>query len=237
MLLEIKNLRIQYGKAEALKGISLDIEDGSIVTLIGANGAGKTTTLRAVSGSKRPSSGDIFFKGERINDKKAHEIVKLGIGHIPEGRMVFAPMTVWDNLLLGAHLRKDKQGIARDLDNIYGHFPVLKTKLRQRAGSLSGGEQQMLATARALMARPRLLLMDEPSMGLAPLLVAQVGKIIEDINRQGVSILLVEQNARMALNLAAKAYVLQVGRIVLEGEAKVLADNEEIKKAYLGIGD
>ncbi|MBW2139243.1 MAG: ATP-binding cassette domain-containing protein, partial [Deltaproteobacteria bacterium] len=152
-------------------------------------------------------------------------------------RMVFAPMTVWDNLLLGAHLRKDKQGIARDLDNIYGHFPVLKTKLRQRAGSLSGGEQQMLATARALMARPRLLLMDEPSMGLAPLLVAQVGKIIEDINRQGVSILLVEQNARMALNLAAKAYVLQVGRIVLEGEAKVLADDEEIKKAYLGIGD
>lgn len=237
MLLEIRNLRVRYGKAEALKGVSLDIEDGSIVTLIGSNGSGKTTTLRTVSGLKKPASGEINFKGERISDKKPHEIVKLGISHIPEGRMVFAPMTVLDNLLLGAHLRKDKQGTARDLDNVYAHFPVLKTKLDQVAGSLSGGEQQMLATARALMARPELLLMDEPSMGLAPLLVQQVGKIIEGINRDGVSILLVEQNARMALNLAGKAYVLQVGRIVLEGEAKALGDNEEIKKAYLGIGD
>jgi len=237
MLLEVKDLRVLYGKAEALKGISLEIEDGSIVTLIGSNGSGKTTTLRAISGLKKAASGEIHFKGERIKDKKPHEIVKLGISHIPEGRMVFAPMSVLDNLLLGAHLRRNKQEITRDLDNTYAHFPVLKTKASQPAGSLSGGEQQMLATARALMARPRLLLMDEPSMGLAPLLVAQVGKIIEDINRQGVSILLVEQNARMALNLAAKAYVLLVGRIVLEGEVKALASNEEIKKAYLGFGD
>ncbi|MBW1996646.1 MAG: ABC transporter ATP-binding protein [Deltaproteobacteria bacterium] len=236
-MLEVKDLRVLYGKAEALKGISLEIEDGSIVTLIGSNGSGKTTTLRAISGLKKAASGEIHFKGERIKDKKPHEIVKLGISHIPEGRMVFAPMSVLDNLLLGAHLRRNKQEITRDLDNTYAHFPVLKTKASQPAGSLSGGEQQMLATARALMARPRLLLMDEPSMGLAPLLVAQVGKIIEDINRQGVSILLVEQNARMALNLAAKAYVLLVGRIVLEGEVKALASNEEIKKAYLGFGD
>ena len=234
MLLEIKGLRVHYGRAEALKGISVMIVEGYIVTLIGANGAGKTTTLRTVSGLKKPSSGEIIFREKRIDGRPAHNIVKMGIAHIPEGRMVFAPMTVLDNLKMGAHRRKDKDGIAKDLDNIYAHFPVLQARLGQRAGSLSGGEQQMLATARSLMARPDLLLMDEPSMGLSPLLVGQVGKIIKDINQDGVSIMLVEQNARMALTLANRAYILEVGSIVLEGDPKELADNDNVRKAYLG---
>jgi branched-chain amino acid transport system ATP-binding protein len=234
MLLEIKDLRVHYGRAEALKGISVVVHEGSIVTLIGANGAGKTTTLRAVSGLKKPSSGEIIFWEKRIDGMPAHYIVKMGIAHIPEGRMVFAPMTVLDNLKMGAHRRKDKGGIAEDLNNIYAHFPILKERLRQLAGSLSGGEQQMLATARALMAKPKLLLMDEPSMGLSPLMVSQVGKIIKDINQDGVSIMLVEQNARMALNLANRAYILELGSIFLEGDAKELADNDNVRKAYLG---
>jgi branched-chain amino acid transport system ATP-binding protein len=234
MLLEIKDLRVHYGRAEALKGISVVVHEGSIVTLIGANGAGKTTTLRAISGLKRPSSGEIIFWEKRIDGMPAHRIVKIGIAHIPEGRMVFAPMTVLDNLKMGAHRRKDRGGIAKDLNNIYDHFPVLKERLGQLAGSLSGGEQQMLATARALMAKPKLLLMDEPSMGLSPLMVGQVGKIIKNINQNGVSIMLVEQNARMALSLANTAYILEVGRIVLEGNAKELADDDNVRKAYLG---
>jgi branched-chain amino acid transport system ATP-binding protein len=234
MLLEIKDLKVHYGMAEALKGISVFIHEGSIITLIGANGAGKTTTLRAVSGLKKPSSGEIIFEGKRIDGMPVHHIVKMGIAHIPEGRMLFAPMTVLDNLKIGAHRRKDKDGIAKDLDNIYIHFPILKARLRQLAGSLSGGEQQMLATARALMAKPKLLLMDEPSMGLSPLMVGQVGKIIKDINQDGVSIMLVEQNARMALNLANRAYILELGSIFLEGNARELADNDNVKKAYLG---
>jgi branched-chain amino acid transport system ATP-binding protein len=234
MLLEIKDLRVHYGRAEALKGISVVVHEGSIVTLIGANGAGKTTTLRAISGLKRPSSGEIIFWEKRIDGMPAHRIVKIGIAHIPEGRMVFAPMTVLDNLKMGAHRRKDRGGIAKDLNNIYDHFPVLKERLGQLAGSLSGGEQQMLATARALMARPKLLLMDEPSMGLSPLMVGQVGKIIKNINQDGVSIMLVEQNARMALSLANTAYILEVGRIVLEGNAKELANDDNVRKAYLG---
>jgi branched-chain amino acid transport system ATP-binding protein len=234
MLLEIKDLRVHYGRAEALKGISLVVHEGSIVTLIGANGAGKTTTLRSISGLKRPSSGEIIFWEKRIDGMPAHRIVKIGIAHIPEGRMVFAPMTVLDNLKMGAHRRKDRGVIAKDLNNIYDHFPVLKERLGQQAGSLSGGEQQMLATARALMAKPKLLLMDEPSMGLSPLMVAQVGKIIKNINQDGVSIMLVEQNARMALSLANTAYILEVGRIVLEGNAKELADEDNVRKAYLG---
>lgn len=234
MLLEIKDLRVHYGKAEALKGISISVEDGTIVALIGANGAGKTTTLRTISGLKRPTSGEIWFQGKRIDRMPAHHIVKLGIGHIPEGRGVFAPMTVLDNLLMGAYIRKDRDQLDRDLDSIYQHFPILKGRGKQRAGSLSGGEQQMLAIGRALMTNPKLLLMDEPSMGLSPILVAEVGNIIRDINRTRITIILVEQNARMALELANKAYVLEVGSVTLNGKAKELANDERVRKAYLG---
>ena len=234
MLLEIKDLKVHYGRAEALKGISLSVDEGAIVALVGANGAGKTTTLRAISGLKGPTSGEIWFQGERIDGMPAHDIVKLGIAHIPEGRIVFAPMTVLDNLRMGAYLRKDKHQIARDLDIMYEHFPVLKERRKQLSGSLSGGEQQMLVIARALMASPKLLLMDEPSMGLSPILVEQVGNIISDINKTGIGIILVEQNARMALSLANKAYILEVGSITLEGDAKELANDERVRKAYLG---
>ena len=234
MLLEIKDLRVHYGRAEALKGISLSVEEGAIVALIGANGAGKTTTLRTISGLKRPTSGEIWFQDKKINGMPAHRIVKLGIAHIPEGRVVFAPMTVIDNLKIGAYLRKDRDQVARDLDSVYQHFPVLKERGGQKAGSLSGGEQQMLAVGRALMNSPKLLLMDEPSMGLAPILVEGVGNIIRDINKTGISIVLVEQNARMALELASRAYLLEVGNITLEGDARKLASDERVKKAYLG---
>lgn len=234
MLLEIKDLRVHYGRAEALKGISLSVEVGAIVALIGANGAGKTTTLRTISGLKRPTSGEIWFQDKKINGMPAHRIVKLGIAHIPEGRVVFAPMTVIDNLKIGAYLRKDRDQVARDLDSVYQHFPILKERGGQKAGSLSGGEQQMLAVGRALMNSPKLLLMDEPSMGLSPILVEGVGNIIRDINKTGISIILVEQNARMALDLASRAYVLEVGNITLEGDARELASDERVKKAYLG---
>ncbi|KPK25331.1 MAG: branched-chain amino acid ABC transporter ATP-binding protein [Nitrospira bacterium SG8_3] len=233
-MLEIKNLRVHYGRAEVLKSISAMVEDGSIVTLIGANGAGKTTTLRTISGLKKPSAGEIWFRRERIDGIPAHHIVKKGITQIPEGRMVFAPMSVLDNLKMGAHLRRDPEGIARDLEDVYLHFPVLKQRLKQHAESLSGGEQQMLAMARALMAKPKLLLMDEPSMGLAPILVEEVGKIIKNFNQSGVSIMLVEQNARMALNLADTAYIMEVGNIVSQGNAKDLAVDDKVKEAYLG---
>jgi branched-chain amino acid transport system ATP-binding protein len=235
MLLEIKDLIVHYGKAEALKGISLSVDEGAIVALIGANGAGKTTTLRTMSGLKVPTSGEIWFQGKRIDGMPAHEIVKLGIGHIPEGRMVLAPMTVLDNLKMGAYLRKDKHQIARDVDIMYERFPVLKVRHKQLAGSLSGGEQQMLAIARALMTRPKLLLMDEPSMGLSPILVEEVSNIVRDINEGGIGIMLVEQNARMALGLANKAYILEVGSRTLEGDAKEIANDERVKKAYLGV--
>jgi branched-chain amino acid transport system ATP-binding protein len=233
-MLEIKSLRVHYGKAEALKQISLKVDEGAIITLIGANGAGKTTTLRTISGLKFPTSGEIWFKGKRIDGMAVNEIVKMGIAHIPEGRMVFAPMTVFDNLRMGAYLRKDKHGIAKDIEGMYDHFPILRERQGQQAGRLSGGEQQMLAIARALMAKPKLLLMDEPSMGLSPLLVEEVGNIIANINKSGISIMLVEQNARMALELANKAYILEVGNITLEGDAKELANHEQVKKAYLG---
>jgi branched-chain amino acid transport system ATP-binding protein len=234
MLLEVKDLRVHYGKAEVLKGTSIKVEEGTIVALIGANGAGKTTTLRTISGLKASTSGEIWFQGKRIDGMSPSGIVKLGIAHIPEGRRVFAPMTVLENLEIGAYLRKDKRGVARDLDNIFEHFPRLRERRKQQAGSLSGGEQQMLATARALMASPKLLLMDEPSMGLSPILVQEVGKIVTDINQSGVSIMLVEQNARMALKLAHRAYVLETGRISLEGDAEDLANHEHVRKAYLG---
>ena len=234
MILEIKDLRVHYGKAEALKRISLKVDEGAIVTLIGANGAGKTTTLRTISGLKVPTSGEIWFKGKRIDGMPVHNIVKLGIVHIPEGRMVFAPMTVFDNLRMGAYLRKDRQEIAKDLETMYEHFPILKERREQQAGRLSGGEQQMLAIARALMAKPKLLLMDEPSMGLSPLLVEEVGNIISSINKSSISIMLVEQNARMALELANKAYILEVGDITIQGDTQELASNERVKKVYLG---
>ena len=234
MLLEIKDLRVHYGTGEALRGISLNIDEGAVVSIVGANGAGKTTILRTISGLKKPTAGEIWFQGKRIDGIPAHNIVKLGIAQVPEGKMLFAPMTVLDNLKIGAYLRKDKDMIARDLDNIYQHFPILKERRGQLAGSLSGGQQQMLAIARALMASPRLLLMDEPSTGLSPLLVTEVGNIIRDINQGGISIILVEQNARMAFKLAKRAYILEVGSIVLEGSTEELANSELVKKAYLG---
>ena len=233
-MLEIKDLRVHYGKAEAIKQISLNVDEGAIVTLIGANGAGKTTTLRTISGLKVPTSGEIWFKGRRIDGRPPNDIVKLGIAHIPEGRMVFAPMTVFDNLRMGAYLRKDKHEILRDIETMYEHFPILKERKGQKAGQLSGGEQQMLAIARALMARPKLLLMDEPSMGLSPLLVEEVGDIISQINKSGISVILVEQNAHMALELAIKAYIIEVGNITLQGAAHELASHERVKKVYLG---
>ncbi len=233
-MLKIKNLNIHYGQAEAIKHISLEVNKGEIVTIIGANGAGKTTTLRTVSGLKRPTSGQIEFEGEQIDTLAAHKIVKKGIVHIPEGRMVFAEMTVAENLQIGAHLQTDTRKIQDNLEKNYQHFPVLKERLNQKAGSLSGGEQQMLATARALMASPKLLLMDEPSMGLSPRYVEEIGHIIEAINKTGVSILLVEQNAMMALNLANRAYVLEIGKVQLQGDAKELMRDEGLKKAYLG---
>lgn len=234
MLLEIKELRVHYGLAEALKGISLKVDEGEAVSIVGANGAGKTTILWTVSGLKKPTSGEIWFQGKRIDGMPACNIVKLGIAQVPEGRMIFTPMTVLDNLKIGAYLRKDEDGIAQDLDNMYRHFPILKERCSQLAGSLSGGQQQMLAIARALMARPKLLLMDEPSTGLSPLLVTELSNIIRDINQGGISIILVEQNARMAFELARRAYILEVGNIVQEGRTEELANSEVVRKAYLG---
>ena len=230
----MKNVKVIYGKAEALKNISIEAEGGEIVTLIGSNGAGKTTTLRAICGLKTLSAGEIWFRERRINGMSPHDIVKMGIAHVPEGRRVFSTMTVRENLELGAYLRKDKHKIAGDLENIYRSFPVLKEREKQTAGSLSGGEQQMLAMGRALMTNPTLLLLDEPSLGLMPILVREVARIITNINQSGVSIILIEQNARMALKLAHRAYILEVGNIVLQGKAKDLAKDEKVKKAYLG---
>jgi len=234
LLLEISDLRVLYGRAEVLKGISIEVDEGSIVSLIGANGTGKTTTLRTVSGLKTAASGGIWFEGKRIDRMPANDIVKLGIAHVPEGRIVFAPMTVLDNLKLGAYLRKDKRQIAKDIETMYRHFPVLAQRRSQMAGSLSGGEQQMLAIARALMSRPKLVLMDEPSMGLSPLMVEEVEKIIVEINRNNTSIMLVEQNARMALRLSKTVYILEVGRIALQGPAQEVAGDERVIRAYLG---
>jgi len=233
-MLEVKDLNIHYGVIHALKDISLNINEGEIVTLIGANGAGKTTTLRAISGLLKPSKGTIKLNGEIIRGISAKDIVKKGISHVPEGRRIFPDMTVLENLELGAYLRKDKKGIKEDLEKVYVRFPILKTRYNQLAGTLSGGEHQMLAMGRALMSKPKLLLLDEPSMGLAPLLVQEIFSIIKDINEAGTTVLLVEQNANMALSIANRAYVIETGTIVLEGDAKELAQSEDIKKAYLG---
>jgi branched-chain amino acid transport system ATP-binding protein len=234
VLLETKDLWVHYGKAEVIRGISMGVDEGMLVTLIGANGAGKTTLLRTISGIKTLSSGEIWFQARRIDKMPPHEIVRLGIAHIPEGRRLFPTMTTLDNMMLGAYLRKDKREVIRERDKIYEYFSILRKRSGQTAGSLSGGEQQMLATARALMSHPKLLLMDEPSLGLSPLFVYKVGSIAKDIAQSGVSVILVEQNARLALKLADKAYVLERGKISLEGDAKEIANDGRIKKAYLG---
>ena len=234
IMLKIDNIHVYYGAIHALKGVSLEVRKSEIVTLIGANGAGKSTTLRTVSGLLAPKSGAITFLGENIAGTPAHEIVKHGISQVPEGRRIFAEMSVQENLELGAFTRKDKDGVAKDFDLVYRRFPRLEERRKQQAGTLSGGEQQMLAMGRALMSRPKLLLLDEPSMGLAPLLIKEIFSIIEDINREGTTVLLVEQNANMALSIAHRAYVMETGRITLQGAAKDLAASEDVRKAYLG---
>ncbi len=234
-MLEVKNIHTYYGNIHALKGISLEVEKGEIVTLIGANGAGKTTTLRTISGLLRPRQGQVLLEGEDITRIPAHELVYKGMAMVPEGRGIFAKLTVSENLDMGAYSRTDKAGIEEDRERVFELFPRLKERRNQIAGTLSGGEQQMLATARALMARPRLLLMDEPSMGLAPVLVESVFDTIQRINKEGTTILLVEQNATMALSIAHRGYVLQTGEIVLADTAENLKSNEMVQKAYLGI--
>jgi len=233
-MLKVENLHVYYGAIHALKGVSIEVPSRKIVTLIGANGAGKSTTLRALSGILRASEGKIILEGEEIQRAMAQEIVRKGMSQVPEGRRVFAHMTVRENLDLGAYVRNDKSEIEKDLEMVFGRFPRLKEREKQLAGTLSGGEQQMLAMGRALMSRPRLLLLDEPSMGLAPLLVKEIFSIIEDINSTGTTVLLVEQNAHMALAIADYAYVLETGTIKLEGNAKELASSPEVRAAYLG---
>ncbi len=233
-MLKIENLHVRYGMIEAIKGISFEVNDGEIVTLIGSNGAGKTTTMHAISGLLKPASGSITLDGVELTKTPSHKIVTMGLAQVPEGRRVFAQQTVEENLLLGAYFRKDKDAIAGDMNHVYELFPRLLERRTQLAGTLSGGEQQMLAMARALMARPKILLLDEPSMGLSPLLVKEIFRIIQDINKQGTTVLLVEQNARMALGIADRAYVLETGKITLEGTGKDLAEDERVRKAYLG---
>ncbi len=233
-LLSVSNLDIYYGAVHALKGVTFHVEQGEIVTLIGANGAGKSTTLRGVSSMVRPRAGVIEFDGQNITSTPPHELVKRGLVHVPEGRGIFANLTVEENLLLGAYTRKDKAGIASDRERALTLFPRVRERLKQVAGTLSGGEQQMLAIARALLARPRLLLLDEPSLGLAPQIVQTIFKIIREINAEGTTILLVEQNAHMALKVANRAYVLEVGCVAMEGIASELAASDEVRKAYLG---
>ena len=233
-MLTINDINVFYGAIHAIKGVSLEVNEGEIVTLIGANGAGKSTILRTISGLLKPKTGSIQFEGQEIAGMPAHEIVKTGISQVPEGRRIFAEMSVLENLELGAFTRKDKDGIKADMELVFERFPRLKERIGQLAGTLSGGEQQMLAMGRALMSRPRLLLLDEPSMGLAPLLIKEIFAIIQDINKTGTTVLLVEQNANMALSIAHRAYVLETGRITLSGDAKKLAASDEVRKAYLG---
>ncbi|MCF0111564.1 MAG: ABC transporter ATP-binding protein [Erysipelotrichaceae bacterium] len=233
-MLEINNLHVHYGAIHALKGVSLEVHDGEIVALIGSNGAGKSTLLKAVSGLLKPTEGTISFEGNPTMKMSAQAIVKAGITQVPEGRHVFSGLSVYENLMMGAYLRKDKDGIKEDLQNIYNRFPILKERLNQDASTLSGGEQQMLAMGRALMARPKLLMLDEPSMGLAPIFVNQVFEIIKDINSTGTTILLIEQNARKALDIADRGYVMETGNIVLSGTGKQLSESDAVRKAYLG---
>ena len=233
-MLKVDNIDVYYGAIHAIKGISIEVPKGEIVTLVGSNGAGKSTTLRTISGLMKPKNGTILFEDKNIVGVPAHKIVCMGLCQVPEGRHVFANMSVMENLELGAYLRNDKDGIARDLEDVFKKFPRLLERKDQISGTLSGGEQQMLAMGRALMSRPRLLLLDEPSMGLAPLLVKEIFNIIKEINESGTTVLLVEQNANMALSIADKAYVLETGRIALAGTAQELASSEAVRKAYLG---
>lgn len=233
-MLRVEDINVYYGAIHAIKGISLEVNDGEIVALIGSNGAGKSTTLRTISGLMKPKTGRIMYDGEDITGVPAHKIVGKGLCQVPEGRHVFANLTVMENLELGAYLRTDKEGIAKDMEMVFEKFPRLLERKDQLSGTLSGGEQQMLAMARALMSRPKLLLLDEPSMGLAPLLIKEIFNIIKEINASGTTVLLVEQNANMALSIADKAYVLETGRITLSGTAAELASSEEVRKAYLG---
>ena len=234
MLFEVRDLEVHYHKVAAIKGISLQVDAGAIITLIGGNGAGKSTTLRTISGLKDATAGEIWFEGERIDGMPADKIVRRGIAHVPEGRRVFPDLTVLENLHTGAYLRRDKTRIAQDLEEVFEHFPRLKERRGQTAKTMSGGEQQMLAMGRALMAKPRLLLMDEPSLGLAPILVQEIANIIAKINETGVPVILVEQNAELALRLANYAYVLETGSIALEGPADDLHENDHVRRAYLG---
>lgn len=233
-MLKINDIDVYYGNIQALKGLSIEVNEGEIVTLIGANGAGKSTLLKTISGLLKPKRGSIEYLGAAIDGKAAQAIVKDGISHVPEGRRVFSNMTVEENLELGAYLRKDKDGIKKDMNHVYELFPRLLERRKQLSGTLSGGEQQMLAMGRALMAKPKLIIMDEPSMGLAPLMVKNIFNIIKMVNKEGVTVLLVEQNANMALSVAHRAYVLETGKIVLAGTAKELQESEEVKAAYLG---
>ena len=233
-MLKVSDLHVRYGMIEAIKGIDFEVADGEIVTLIGANGAGKTTTMHTISGLLRPHSGSIVLDDCDISKVASHDIVKMGLAQCPERRRVFASQSVEDNLMLGAYLRKDKKGIEEDLNKVFELFPRLLERRKQMAGTLSGGEQQMLAMGRALMSKPKILLLDEPSMGLSPLLVREIFNIIKEINKQGTSILLVEQNAKMALAIADRAYVLETGKIVMSGTGEELLKSDDIKKAYLG---
>jgi len=233
-MLKIDNLVVAYGGIEALKGISLEVEEGKIVTLVGANGAGKSTTLRSITGLVKPKSGSITYNGVNLLNMKTQDIVKMGITLVPEGRRIFPNLTVLENLKLGAYFRKDVDTIKKDLDWVYSLFPILKERNWQMAGTLSGGEQQMLAVGRALMSKPKLLMMDEPSLGLAPLIVKEIFNIIKEIHNQGVTILLIEQNANAALHIADIGYVIETGIIKLKGEGKELLNNDEVRKAYLG---
>jgi branched-chain amino acid transport system ATP-binding protein len=234
-MLEVRDLRVHYGTVEAVKGVSFHLDAGEMISLIGANGAGKSTILRALTGLVQPSAGTITFENSTMVGLSPHQIIRLGIGHVPEGRRLFPKMTVLENLKMGAYLQRSKTAVAATLERIYEHFPILQERGQQRAGSLSGGEQQMLATARALMNQPRLLMLDEPSIGLSPIMTAEIGKIVQQINALGVSVILVEQNAMLALTIAQRSYVLETGHIVMQGEARALLQDEGVKKAYLGL--
>lgn len=233
-MLSVKDLQVYYGSIHAIKGVSFEVNEGEIVTLIGANGAGKTTTLHAICGLVKAKAGEITFCGQNLRTTDSHKIIRLGLAQVPEGRRIFARMTVQENLEMGAYIRKDKSGIDEDYESVFKRLPRLKERRKQIAGTLSGGEQQMLAIGRALMARPKMLLLDEPSMGLSPLLVNEIFEIIHDVNRSGVTVLLVEQNAKKALSIANRAYVLETGTISMSGDADTLSRDEKVRKAYLG---